>query len=103
MQIVKSVAGVPIRLTAERTEHIGRRHPEMGGEGERILETLSLPDYVQEGDSGTLIAVRHYPKTPLTEKYCCVVYRQVSQDDGFILTAYFAARPVDWRNIVWKR
>ena len=60
----------------------------MTGEGERILETLSLADYVQEGDSGTLIAVKHYPKTPLTEKYCCVVYRELSQDDGFILTAY---------------
>jgi len=72
MQIIKSVAGVPIRLTPERTEHVKRRHPEMTGEGERILETVSSPDYVQEGDSGTLIAVKHYPKTPLTEKYCCV-------------------------------
>jgi hypothetical protein len=48
-------------------DHIERRHPEMKGESERILETLSIPDYVQEGDSGTRIAVRHYPKTPLTE------------------------------------
>jgi hypothetical protein len=103
MQIVKSVAGVPIRLTQERMEHIERRHPEMGSEGERILETLSLPDYVQEGDSETLIAVKHYPKTPLTEKFCCVVYRELSEDDGFILTAYFASRPADWRNVVWKR
>ena len=103
MQIVKSVAGVPIRLTPERTEHVESRHPDMTGEGERILETLSSPDYVQEGDSGTLIAVKHYRKTPLTEKYCCVVYRELSEDDGFILTAYFAARPADWRNVIWKR
>ena len=65
MQIVKSVAGIPIRLTPERTEHIERRHPEMSGAVERILETLSLPDYVQEGDAGTLIAARHYLKTRL--------------------------------------
>ena len=103
MQIVKSVAGVPIRLTQERTEHIERRHPEMSGQGEKILETVSSPDYVQEGDSGTSIAVRHYPQTPLTEKYCCVVYRELSEDDGFILTAYFATRPADWRNVTWKR
>jgi len=103
MQIVKSVAGVPIRLTPERMVHVEGRHPEMTGEGERILETLSLPDYVQEGDSGTLIAVKHYPKTPLTEKYCCVVYRELSEDDGFILTAYFAARTADWRKVIWKR
>ena len=102
MQIVKSVVGIPIRLTPERTEHIERRHPEMSSEVERILETLSLPYYVQQGDAGTLIAARHCPKTPLTEKYCCVVYRELSQDDGFIVTAYFATRPADWRNIVWK-
>ena len=103
MQIVKSVAGVPIRLTPERTEHIERRHPEMAGEGERVLQVLSSPDFVQGGDAGTLIVIRHYPKTPLTEKYCCVVYRELSEDDGFILTAYFASKPADWRNIVWKR
>ncbi len=103
MQIVKSVAGVPIRLTPERTEHVEGRHPEMSDEGERILETLSSPDYVQDGDSGTLIAVKHYPKTPLTEKYCCVVYRELSEDDGFILTAYFATTPADWRKVIWKR
>ena len=103
MKIVKSVAGIPIRLTPERTEHIERRHPEMRGEGERILETLSSPDYVQEGDARSLIAVRHYLKTPLTEKYCCVGYRELSEDDGFILTAYFATRSADWRIVVWKR
>ena len=56
MKIVKSVRGVPIRLTAERLEHIVRRHPEMLGEGERILEVVTSADYVQEGDSATLIA-----------------------------------------------
>lgn len=103
MQIVTSVAGVPIRLTPERMEHIERRHPEMSGEGDRLLETVSLPDYVQEGDAEALIAVRDYPKTPLTQKYCCVVYRELSEDDGFIVTAYLANRPAEWRNVVWKR
>ena len=103
MQIVKSVAGIPIRLTPERMEHIERRHPEMRGESERVLETISSPDYVQEGESATLIAVRHYPQTPLTEKYSCVVYRELTEADGFILTAYFTNRPAEWRNVVWKR
>jgi hypothetical protein len=75
----------------------------MNGEGERILATLAMPEYVQEGDSGTLIAVRHYSKTPLTEKYCCVVYRELSEEDGFVLTAYFATRPADWINVIWER
>ena len=103
MKIVKSCMGVPVRLTPERTEHIERRHPEMTGEEERILETLSEPNFVQEGDVETLIAVRHYAKTSLTEKYCCVVYRELNEEDGFIVTAYFATKPADWRKIVWKR
>lgn len=103
MQIVKSVDGIPIRLTEERTEHIERRHPEMAGEVERILETVSSPDFVQEGDTGTLIAIKHYSKTPLTEKHCCVVYRELNEDDGFVLTAYFGTRPADWRKIIWKQ
>lgn len=102
MKIVKSVKGVPIRLTAERLEHIERRHPEMSDEEDRILETLASPDYVQEGDSETLIAIKHYDKTPLTKKYCATVYRELSAEDGFILTAYLTNRPASWREIIWK-
>ncbi len=101
MKIIKSVRGVPIRLTPERVEHIERRHPEMSGE-ERILEVVSSPDYVQEGDSATLIAVKHYPKTALTEKYWAVVYRELSEEDGFVLTAYLTSKPSERRKTVWK-
>jgi hypothetical protein len=75
----------------------------MAGEEDRILETVSSPDYIQEGDAETLIAVRHYEKTPVTEKSCCVVYRELNGKDGFILTAYFSSKPAEWRNIVWKQ
>jgi hypothetical protein len=50
MKIVRSIAGLPIRLTAERLDHIARRHPEMVNQEEKILETLTSPDCVQEGD-----------------------------------------------------
>jgi len=103
MKIIKSMGGVPIRLTPERLEHIERRHPEMAGEENRVLETVSSPDFNQEGDGDTLIAVRHYEKTPLTEKYCCVVYCELNENDGFIITAYFSTRPASWRNVVWKQ
>ncbi|MEX0806773.1 MAG: hypothetical protein WD688_26150 [Candidatus Binatia bacterium] len=102
MKIVKSVAAIPIRLTPERVEHIERRHPEMLGQEERILEVVSSPDIVQEGDSATLIAFKHYSKTPLTEKYCAVVYRELSEEDGFVLTAYFTSKPSERRKTVWK-
>jgi hypothetical protein len=102
MKIVKSVAGVPIRLTPERLAHIEARHIEMRGEEQRILETAAEPDFVQQGDADTLIAIRHYEKTPLTQKYCSVVYRELDEEDGFVLTAYFTSRPAAWRKIVWK-
>jgi hypothetical protein len=89
-------------LTPERVEHIERRHPEMLGQEKRILEVVSTPDLVQEGDSATLIAVKHYAKTPLTEKYCAVVYRELNGEDGFVLTAYLTSKPSERRKAVWK-
>ena len=103
MKIVKSVKGIPIRLTPERLEHIERRHPEMTGEENRILETQSSPDCVQEGDSGTLIAIKHYDKTPLTEKYCSTIYRELNEEDGFVVTAYLTSRAASWREVIWMR
>ena len=103
MKIVKAVSGVPIRLTPERMLHIGSRHLEMQGEDDRILETVSTPDLVQEGDSCTLIALKHYARTPLTEKFCAVVYRETGTSDGFVLTAYFTRQFARGRRISWKR
>jgi hypothetical protein len=74
----------------------------MVDQGQRILGTVSSPDYVQQGDAGTLLAVKHYAKTPLTEKDCVVVYREVGEDDGFVVTAYFASTPAGWRKTLWK-
>jgi hypothetical protein len=103
MKIVLSKEGVPVGLTSERMEHISRRHPEMAGEEEKILEAVAAPDLIQEGDGGTKIAVRHYLETPLTEKFCAVVYREVSKTDGFVVTAYFCARYVSHRRTLWNR
>lgn len=93
----------PFRLTAERVRHIERRHPKMKGQETSILEAVSLPDAVREGDSGTLIAVKHYPKTPLSEKFCAVVHKELGLADGFIVTAYFTTKPAEWRETKWKR
>ncbi len=103
MKIVPAISGIPIRLTPERFEHIETRHPEMEGQEARILETLSSPDYVQQGDAGTLMALKLYSKTPLTREFCAVVHREIDNEDGFVLTAYFASKPSGWRRVVWKR
>jgi len=103
MLIVYSRNGVPIRLTEERWQHIARRHPEMGTQRERVVETVEKPDMIQQGDRGELLAIRRYRETPLTEKYLVVPYREISRDDGFILTAYLASQLRTGRRIVWSR
>lgn len=70
---------------------------------ERVLETVAEPDSVFEGDEGALIAVRLYPETPLTEKFLVVPYREISAEDGFIVTAYFTSQPSPNRRVLWKR
>jgi len=40
---------------------------------------------------------------PLTEKFCVVVYKEAGQNDGFVLTAYFATELNERRQVIWKR
>ena len=102
MIIVKSVHGVPIRVTHERIEHIGSRHPEMQEHDELMIQAIGEPDFVQEGDFGIRMGVRKVPgERP--SKYIVAIYKEVSPDDGFLLTSYFTRRPAEWRKILWKR
>ena len=103
MEIVLSRTDVPIRLTSERWQHIVVGHPEMSTIRGWVLETVAEPDMVQEGDFGALLAIRHYPKTPLTSKHLVVAYRVVSPVDGFVITAYLTGLPAKMRRILWKR
>ena len=104
MQTARSLNGVSIRLTDERWEHITRGHPEMRNQTEKVLQTLNKPDRIQLGDTGELLALRRYDKTPVTtDKYLVVAYREVSLEDGFIITAYFTRRPSAARENLWTR
>ncbi len=103
MIVIYSKNSVPIRITEERWKHITRRHPEMVSQKGKIEETVSNPDIIQEGDFGELLAVRFYPKTPLTKKHLVVAYKEVPKQDGFILTAYFTGAPSKRRRVLWKR
>lgn len=102
MKIVRSHYNTPIRLTDERWQHIVQRHPEMVTFQESVLETVSQPSQIQEGDYGTLMAIRFYAETPLTSKYLIVIYRETQPDDGFVLTAYLASKLSTRRKILWK-
>ncbi len=102
MFIAISKNNVPIRLTEERLNHIIRRHPEMLNQIDKILTTIENPDFIQKGDMDELLAVKFFDKTPLTKKYLVVVYRELSKEDGFVITAYFTSKPSKRREILWK-
>lgn len=103
MSVVAARSGAPIRLPDERWRHIVAGHPEFAEERDRLAETLADSDLIQDGDSGELLAVRFYERTPLTRKHLVVAYRELDRADGFVLTAYFTRRPTARRMILWKR
>jgi hypothetical protein len=70
---------------------------------ERVLETVAEPEMIQQGDFGELLAIRFYTETPLTSKFIVVAYREVSLQDGFIITSYLASRPAAGRTVLWKQ
>jgi hypothetical protein len=71
-------------------EHIESDHPEMSGQITKIQNTLKNPDVIvrSKTDPEVELFYRHYDKTPVNEKYLCVVVK-VLVNDLFIITAYF--------------
>lgn len=60
LDVVKSVNGVPIRLTFERWfEHIVERHPYMKGYYEDVLEAVERPEFILRGHKGARVALRN--------------------------------------------
>lgn len=49
-------------------------------------EKVGSPDCVLPGLRGSRIAVKSYGR----KRYLMVIYREVSKDDGFVVTAYFS-------------
>jgi len=63
---------------------------------EKMLEAIENPTWILRGYAGTLVAVLSLGR----RSYLHVVYREVSQEDGFIITAFFS-RKVNKRMIIW--
>jgi hypothetical protein len=98
MEVIYSVNGVPIRFTEERWEHIISNKPYMESYYERILDAVENPTFVLRGYAGSLVAVLSVGR----QRYLHVVYKEISQEDGFIITA-FIARKYNRRMIVWSQ
>jgi hypothetical protein len=97
MDVAYSVDGVPIRLTAERWFHIVENHDDLAGHYDDVLDAVENPDLILRGHRRSLVAVRGAGRN----NHLAVVYRQLSADDGFIITAYFTSK-VERSKVLWK-
>ena len=84
MDIVKSINGVPIRLTEERWyDHIVIKRPYMSGFQQAVLDAVENPQFVLRGNNRSKVAVVNLGR----RRWLHVVYRELSKTDGFIITA----------------
>lgn len=90
--------GVPIRLTEERWLHIVENHDDLAGYYDTVLDAVEDPDLILPGYRGALIAVKELAR----RRYLAVVYRELSKNDGFVITAYITSK-VTKRPVIWRR
>jgi len=83
-----SVNGIPIRLTEERWRHIVNKHIDLLNYQQDILAVVENPEAIYRGRRSALIAIRGYGR----RGFLAVFYREISQQDGFIITARFILR-----------
>jgi|ERR1035437_5830731 hypothetical protein len=102
MDIAISKNGVPIRLTDERWMHITTGHPEIADYYYELLETIENPELIYEGVNDAKIAVKKFKET--MDKFVIVIYKEISETDGFIITAYISNQEQKFKKkkILWK-
>lgn len=98
MDRVVSRNGVPIRLTEERWFHIVENHDDLAGHYEDVLGTVEDPEVILQGDAGAFVAARRVAG----RRHLAVVYKELTADDGFVVTAYFTRRLAQ-RTVVWRK
>jgi hypothetical protein len=101
METVPSKSGVPVRLTEERWFHITEEHSEMAGYYFDVLESIEKPEAIYKGRAEELLAVREVE----TGRYIVVVYKEISKEDGFVITAFLTRKikQIERRTKLWPR
>jgi hypothetical protein len=101
MDIAVSKNNIGIRLTPERWTHISEEHNELSGYYHEVLEAVQYPAEIFEGKNGELIAVKEIDNG----KYLLVVYKELNNNDGFIITAFFSKQitKIRKRERIWQK
>lgn len=100
MEIASSKHGVPIRLSAERWAHIVEHHDDLAGYRDAVLETIEQPETIVRGKAGELLALHAAGTHTLV-----VVYKELSKNDGFVITAFLTTEPerIRKRGLRWPK
>ncbi len=96
MDVAHSINGVPIRLSDEGWNHIIEAHDELADRRDDVLDVVESPHWVTRGYRGSLVAWKGYGK----RGYLAVIYKELTDDDGFVITAFFTKKPRK-RGKVW--
>ena len=88
MDVIVSRHQVPIRLPDERWVHVTEEYSELAGYYYEVLEAPQDSQAIFEGREGELLASREIEPG----KHLVVVYREVSAEDGFLITAFLTRR-----------
>ncbi len=101
--IAISKNGISIKLTYKQWAHIIDSHDYMAGNLDLVFESIENPDYIVHGWTDELIALKHYDKTSISEKYAVVVYKE--EQGGFIITAFMTSKKdrILKRGTIWKK
>lgn len=104
IEVVLSKNGIPIRLTYKQWAHIVDSHDYMSGNLDLVLETLEDPDYIVQGWTDELIALRHFEETTISEKYVVVIYKEENKD-GFVISSFMTSKEdkILRRGIIWQK
>jgi len=64
-----------------------------------VLDTIENPEGIYEGNSGESLAVREVDKG----KFLVVAYRESTQSDGYVITAFFTKRrtQIEKKRKIW--
>jgi hypothetical protein len=103
MKVVLSHLGIPIRIPKERWDHVILGHPEMLEYELEMIETLSQPDLIFQGNNEEKIAVKDYLGN--LGKFIVVVYKETSDKDGFLITSFLTSKlnRLEKRVLLWKK
>ena len=103
IRVAQSKNNVPIRLTYKQWAHVVDSHDYMAGNMDMVMESVENPDYIVRGWTDELIALKHYEKTSISEKYTVVVYKEGKE--GFIITAFMTSKQdtILGRGILWEK